>query len=97
MTEVEQTPREPPHETAIGVSKRIERRERQLSKELRQTRKAAREAAEATLAAKAAKHNAEALLRAATLRKAGATRPLGIRETTFIARATAQDASARSH
>ena len=48
-------------------------------------------------AAKVAKHDAEQALRAARLRAAGATRPLGIREITFIARAAAQDASARSH
>ena len=66
------------------------------SKELRQTRKAKRDAAEAAEAAKVAKHNAAQVLRAARLRSAGATRPLGIREITSIARAAAQDASAGS-
>ena len=40
--------------------------------------KATRDATEAAQAAKAAKHNADAVLRAAALRSAGATRPLGL-------------------
>ena len=94
--EAEQAPREPPHETASEAIKRVERRERQLAKELRQTRKAKRDATEAAEAATVAQRGAEATLRAARLRAAGATRPLGIREISSIARAAAQDARACS-
>ena len=59
------------------AGRRVRRREVELCKELRRTRKATSEAAKAAAAANAAKHNAQALARAAELRST-VPRPLGI-------------------
>jgi len=61
----------------VAAGRRVRRREVVLGKELRRVRKATREAEEAAAAANAAKHNAQALARAAELRSA-VPRPLGI-------------------
>ena len=64
------------HEMAEAL-RCVQRKAVGLRKELRASRKARRDAVEVVEAAKAAKHNAEVVLRAQLQRRAGA-KPLGI-------------------